>query len=57
MRIFVSDYLRLRKTVGLSHYEESEMLAKLEATGFAAKRAPRNIGHNRWRMTFLARAD
>ncbi|MGC1695033.1 MAG: class I SAM-dependent methyltransferase [Pseudolabrys sp.] len=55
MRIFVSDYLRLRKTVGLSHYEASEMLAKLEAAGFAAKRAPRNIGHNQQRMTFLAR--
>ena len=55
MRIFVSDYLRLRKTVGLSHYEAPEMLARLEAAGFAAKRAPRNIGHNQHRMTFLAR--
>jgi SAM-dependent methyltransferase len=56
IRIFVSDYLRLKKTVGLSHYDEPAMLAKLEAAGFAAKRAPRNIGHNQWRMTFLARA-
>ncbi len=55
MRIFVSDYLRLRKTVGLSHYEAAAMLAKLKAAGFAAKRAPRNIGHNQRRMTFLAR--
>ncbi|HZL39803.1 MAG TPA: methyltransferase domain-containing protein [Pseudolabrys sp.] len=55
MRIFVSDYLRLRKTVGLSHYEAPAMLAKLKAAGFAAQRAPRNIGHNQWRMTFLAR--
>ncbi|HEY1312186.1 MAG TPA: methyltransferase domain-containing protein [Pseudolabrys sp.] len=55
MRIFVSDYLRLRKTVGLSHYEEAAILAKLKAAGFAAQRAPRNIGHNQWRMTFLAR--
>ena len=55
MRIFVSDYLRLKKTVGLSHYEEAAMLAKLKAAGFAAKRAPRNIGHNQRRMTFLAR--
>jgi SAM-dependent methyltransferase len=55
MRIFVSDYLRLRKTVGLSHYEEAAMLAKLKAAGFAATRAPRNIGHNQRRMTFLAR--
>jgi SAM-dependent methyltransferase len=55
MRIFVSDYLRLRKTVGLSHYNEAAILTKLKAAGFAAQRAPRNIGHNQWRMTFLAR--
>ena len=55
LRIFVSDYLRLRKSVGLSHYEEAAMLPKLIAAGFAAQRAPRNIGHNQWRMTFLAR--
>ena len=57
MRIFVSDYLRLKKTVGLSHYDEAAMLAKLTAAGFTAKRAPRNIGHNQRRMTFLARPD
>lgn len=55
MQIFVSDYLRLRKTVGLSHYEVPAMLAKLKVAGFAAERAPHNIGHNQWRMTFLAR--
>ena len=56
LRIFVSDYLRLKKTVGLSHYEEAAVLTKLQAAGFAAERAPRNIGHNQRRMTFLARA-
>jgi SAM-dependent methyltransferase len=55
VRIFVSDYLRLRKTVGLSHYEPHAMLGKLKAAGFLAHRAVRNIGHNQWRMTFLAR--
>jgi len=55
VRIFVSDYLRLKKTVGLSHYEAAAMLGKLKAAGFAATRAPRNIGHNQWRMTFLAK--
>jgi SAM-dependent methyltransferase len=55
MRIFVSDYLTLRKTVGLSHYTEVQMLERLKAAGFAPNRAPRNIGHNQWRMTFLAR--
>ena len=55
VRIFVSDYLRLKKTVGLSHYEAQAMLEKLRAAGFSATRAPRNIGHNQWRMTFLAK--
>jgi SAM-dependent methyltransferase len=55
MRIFVSDYLRLKKTVGLSHYEEAAMLAKLQRAGYSAQRAARNIGHNQHRMTFLAR--
>jgi len=55
MRIFVSDYLRLKKTVGLSHYDEAAMLEKLKRAGYSAQRAPRNIGHNQQRMTFLAR--
>jgi SAM-dependent methyltransferase len=55
IRIFVSDYLRLKKTVGLSHYTEVAMLKKLKRAGFAAARAARNIGHNQRRMTFLAR--
>jgi len=55
VRIFVSDYLRLKKTVGLSHYTEAAMLQKLRAAGFRAERARNNIGHNPWRMTFLCR--
>jgi SAM-dependent methyltransferase len=55
MRIFVSDYLRLRKTVGLAHYDAAAMLKRLTATGYVAERAKRNIGHNQRRMTFLAR--
>ncbi len=55
VRIFASDYLRLRKTAGLSHYSEAAALERLRAAGFSAKRAPRNIGHNQRRMTFLAR--
>jgi SAM-dependent methyltransferase len=57
MRIFVSDYLRLKNTVGLSHYEEAAMLDRLKRAGFAATRAGRNIGHNQRRMTFLARPE
>ena len=55
IRILVSDYFRLKKTHGLSHYNEAAMLERLTKAGFAAKRAPRNIGHNQWRMTFLAK--
>jgi SAM-dependent methyltransferase len=55
IRILVSDYFRLKKSHGLSHYEEAAMLERLAAAGYTAKRAPRNIGHNQWRMTFLAR--
>lgn len=55
IRIFVSDYFKLKKTHGLSHYDEAAALAKLAAAGFKAERAKRNIGHNQWRMTFLAR--
>jgi hypothetical protein len=31
------------------------MIAKLAKAGFSASRAPVNIGHNPWRMTFVAR--
>ena len=55
MRIFASDYLRLKKTAGLSHYSEAAVLERLRAAGFAAERAPRNIGHNQHRMTFVCR--
>jgi SAM-dependent methyltransferase len=55
MRIFVSDYLRLKNTVGLSHYSEAKILERLKRTGYAPERAGHNIGHNQQRMTFLAR--
>jgi SAM-dependent methyltransferase len=57
MRIFVSDYLRLKKTVGLSHYSEAAMLEKLKLAGFAPERSAHNIGHNQRRMTFVCRVD
>jgi SAM-dependent methyltransferase len=55
IRIFVSDYLKIKIAVGLSHYEEKAMLEKLRQAGFSPERAKRNIGHNQQRMTFLAR--
>ena len=51
----LSDYRQLRTRIGLQRYSEAEMVAKLAAAGFTASRAHRNIGHNPWRMTFVAR--
>jgi ubiquinone/menaquinone biosynthesis C-methylase UbiE len=51
----LSDYRQLRSRVGLQRYGEAEMIAKLAAAGFTASRARLNIGHNPWRMTFVAR--
>jgi ubiquinone/menaquinone biosynthesis C-methylase UbiE len=51
----LSDYRQLRARVGLQRYSEPEMVAKLAAAGFTASRAHSNIGHNPWRMTFVAR--
>jgi ubiquinone/menaquinone biosynthesis C-methylase UbiE len=51
----LSDYRQLRTKVGLQRYSEAEMIAKLAASGFTASRAHVNIGHNPWRMTFVAR--
>jgi ubiquinone/menaquinone biosynthesis C-methylase UbiE len=51
----LSDYRQLRARVGLQRYSEPEMMAKLAAAGLTASRAHSNIGHNPWRMTFVAR--
>lgn len=53
----LSDYRQLRTTVGLQRYSEAEMLAKLAKAGFSATRPRQNIGHNPWRMTFVAQTD
>ncbi len=50
----LSDYRQLRSRFGLQRYSEAEMIAKLGRCGFSAVRASRNIGHNPWRMTFVA---
>lgn len=51
----LSDYRQLRTKVGLQRYNEADILARLKKAGLSAVRAPKNIGHNRWRMTFVAR--
>ncbi len=50
----LSDYRQLRARVGLQRYSEAEIIAKLAKAGFSGSRAGRNIGHNPWRMTFVA---
>jgi ubiquinone/menaquinone biosynthesis C-methylase UbiE len=56
VRTALSDYTRLRSSLGLTLYTETEMLQKLDAAGFTAVRAKSNIGPNPARMTFLARS-
>jgi ubiquinone/menaquinone biosynthesis C-methylase UbiE len=51
----LSDYRQLRTKVGLQRYSEQDITAKLGKAGFSAERARKNIGHNPWRMTFVAR--
>jgi ubiquinone/menaquinone biosynthesis C-methylase UbiE len=51
----LSDYRQLRSRIGLQRYSEADIVAKLARSGFSASRARRNIGHNPWRMTFVAR--
>lgn len=50
----LSDYRKLRTRVGLKHYSEPDVLQMLKSAGFCGVRAPYNLGHNPWRMTFLA---
>jgi SAM-dependent methyltransferase len=54
-RTVLSDYWRLRTQFGLTRYSEVEMVDKLAAAGFTARRVPANIGHNPARMAFHAR--
>jgi SAM-dependent methyltransferase len=55
LRTLLSDYWRLRSQLGLTRYAEAAMIAKLAGSGFSARRAAANIGHNAARMTFIAR--
>jgi SAM-dependent methyltransferase len=53
-RTLFSDYSALRKTLGLTHYAEDEMVAILAKAGFAGRRRYPNLEHNQERMTFVA---
>jgi SAM-dependent methyltransferase len=56
VRTVFSDYWRLRGALGLARYDATTLIAKLASHGFAATRAPRNIGHIQARATFLCKA-
>lgn len=51
----LSDYGKIRKSLGFAMYTEADMLALLAAHGYTAKRVHPNFGHNQSRMTFEAR--
>lgn len=54
LRTALSPYARLRRTIGLTTYDESEMLALLEAARLPASRVRPNVGYNQERMAFQA---
>jgi ubiquinone/menaquinone biosynthesis C-methylase UbiE len=53
VRTALSDYRKLRRDLGLATYTEADILAMMEAAGFAATRHRPNIGHNQARMTLV----
>ncbi|MFG1361490.1 class I SAM-dependent methyltransferase [Xanthobacter pseudotagetidis] len=53
-RTAVSPYRKLRTELGLTFYEEDEMLRLLETARLPASRVRPNIGHNQNRMAFQA---
>jgi len=55
VRMRLSNYWRLRTRLGLTCYSEAAMIKELAAAGFSARRVLRNVGHNKARMTFVAR--
>lgn len=55
VRTAMSDYGRIRKSLGFSMYKEGELVELLAAHGLAAERVRPNFGHNQARMTFSAR--
>jgi SAM-dependent methyltransferase len=50
----LSDYRKIRAELGLTTYDEAEMLKLLADAGFDAARLRPNLGHNQGRMAFRA---
>ncbi|WP_134496372.1 class I SAM-dependent methyltransferase [Microvirga pakistanensis] len=55
VRTAFSEYREIREEIGLAQYSEDEVFDILEDAGFTSERAPRNLGHNQARMTFVCR--
>jgi SAM-dependent methyltransferase len=55
-RTAISPYRKMRNTLGIAQYTESQFMRKLGDAGFAAERLPHNMEHNPARMTFRARS-
>ena len=53
----LSDYSKIRSTLGFSMYTEPEFTALLAQHGLKAARIHPNFGHNQARMTFSAQRD
>lgn len=54
VRTAMSDYGRIRKSLGFSMYREQEFVYLLARHGLTASRVYPNFGHNQSRMTFSA---
>ncbi len=52
---FFSDYRRMRARAGLAAYDDAAFVSILAAAGLSGERAPRNLGENPYRRTFVAR--
>jgi SAM-dependent methyltransferase len=53
----LSDYRKLRAQLGLTTYDEAEMLTLLSEAGYDAARLRPNLGHNQGRMAFRAQKN
>ena len=51
----ISPYRKIRSTLGIAQYTETQFMRKLADAGFSAERLARNMEHNPARMTFRAR--
>jgi len=55
LRTLLSSYWRLRSRLGLTRYAKTAMIEKLNAAGYEAQCADKNLGHNQARLAFFAR--